>query len=673
MEAALLREPVPQGFIISSVAVGAELQPADVEGCGALLVITRWGDVSAAEMKTIVDYVKSGGGLLLSGLGWSFVGNTNNRIDRFPMNQIGRRFGVRFEHGILNNPAACLDGKSWHPMIDTFWPREPGEVAPALGPSPSVTLFEPGDGARNVPVDFAIRVKVRDDKPLTAAMMTLTAREGETTPVALVPVSAKCNRARTQWDLRYVLARAPFPHAAKTLPWNGVVQMTFRAVDGDGNAVTRTSQFFTERLLENESAVAPGPHPAHGSGVFKGKAARGAALAMANLLCYWDDRAYRDAGPYENLVLGGDGTGGGPGNVAALGADVVKAMNRTSGRTRETDAITQCVFDVWTQPNRYPPDRGHNPPFCGHACSDPAGLWHTIRREIRAGRPAIYYRQTDQQTGNGQAAIVYGFRTGTATRWLLVADDQAATQPHWIAWSGSADRLPFDSVCFAIPGLFRNARAAVPRLAGGSLNVGAGGDYRKHSLHIPAQALAADKTVFIRVPPEDARSPTTAVADFGPTTTLLRQPATLTLEFQKHDVAPGHKPEAMRLYRWNGSLWEIVADATVDPQQMTVSARVRQLGRYCAAVPVDLDGDRLEDINEYVLGTSVVDPDTDWDGVGDYAEIAYDGNGKTFNRFHATRNPGGGDLDPINPDTDGDGMLDGDELDGGSALIPIPW
>ncbi len=58
----------------------------------------------------------------------------------------------------------------------------------------------------------------------------------------------------------------------------------------------------------------------------------------------------------------------------------------------------------------------------------------------------------------------------------------------------------------------------------------------------------------------------------------------------------------------------------------------------------DPDTDGLTNAEEFVAGTSPVNPDTDGDGVSDGDEV----------KIHFT--------DPLNPDTDGDGLSDGDEV-----------
>jgi len=88
--------------------------------------------------------------------------------------------------------------------------------------------------------------------------------------------------------------------------------------------------------------------------------------------------------------------------------------------------------------------------------------------------------------------------------------------------------------------------------------------------------------------------------------------------------------------------------------------------------PADSDGDGLDDAAEAAAGTDPNNPDTDGDGTNDGAEVA---NGT--DPLAAPPAPGAGDTDgdglddaaeagagtdPANPDTDGDGLLDGDEV-----------
>ena len=78
----------------------------------------------------------------------------------------------------------------------------------------------------------------------------------------------------------------------------------------------------------------------------------------------------------------------------------------------------------------------------------------------------------------------------------------------------------------------------------------------------------------------------------------------------------------------------------------------------CADGYTDFDQDGLSDLREYEIEPVDTDPtkvDTDGDGLTDYQEVWFDGNGD-YNPY-----PAGNDLNPHSADTDGDGTNDGDE------------
>ncbi|MDJ0850422.1 MAG: thrombospondin type 3 repeat-containing protein [Myxococcota bacterium] len=76
-----------------------------------------------------------------------------------------------------------------------------------------------------------------------------------------------------------------------------------------------------------------------------------------------------------------------------------------------------------------------------------------------------------------------------------------------------------------------------------------------------------------------------------------------------------------------------------------------------AVTPVDSDGDGLSDEAELAFGTAPGDTDSDDDGISDFDEVNFDGD-RDYNPAL--------DLDPLNPDTDGDGFTDAEELAAGS-------
>ena len=72
-----------------------------------------------------------------------------------------------------------------------------------------------------------------------------------------------------------------------------------------------------------------------------------------------------------------------------------------------------------------------------------------------------------------------------------------------------------------------------------------------------------------------------------------------------------------------------------------------------ALATLDDDGDGLPDSLELAIGTDPLNPDTDGDGLSDFDEVGWDGDASTYTP--------GSDLDPLSIDTDGDGFGDGME------------
>jgi len=70
-----------------------------------LVVGTAWGDFTVAELDSIQQFVASGGGLFITGLGWSWVNPDLGRtLDNYPMNSIATRFGLRFLDDAICDP-----------------------------------------------------------------------------------------------------------------------------------------------------------------------------------------------------------------------------------------------------------------------------------------------------------------------------------------------------------------------------------------------------------------------------------------------------------------------------------------------------------------------------------------------------------------------------------------
>lgn len=63
-----------------------------------------WNNVSDPQLAAIVAYVRSGGGLLLGGLGWSWIAFNNEElgIEEYPSNRLAASFGFSFTKDVLD-------------------------------------------------------------------------------------------------------------------------------------------------------------------------------------------------------------------------------------------------------------------------------------------------------------------------------------------------------------------------------------------------------------------------------------------------------------------------------------------------------------------------------------------------------------------------------------------
>lgn len=147
---------------------------------------------------------------------------------------------------------------------------------------------------------------------------------------------------------------------------------------------------------------------------------------------------------------------------------------------------------------------------------------------------------------------------------------------------------------------------------------------------------------------------------------LLRRGATTVIVNIQH-------PQNARLHAWFSVIRQLVAGTTVAEAMITSGGSER--GGYITGsiwgdplhqpfglnvLPFDLDedGDGLYLFAETNFGTDPTLTDTDADGLTDFQEICYDTDCNTY-----APAPNGGDLNANNPDTDGDAMHDGWEID----------
>jgi hypothetical protein len=365
---------------------------------------------------------------------------------------------------------------------------------------------------------------------------------------------------------------------------------------------------FTTETIQQQASV-PEPYPTY---IFSNLCLNECGpVAVTYLLSFWDDHASSGQGPFEELVQGGDGTGANLGDVYALKTEVRQAMGVACGNPSSDGQVQTGIKAIFQQ-------RGYGARHT-EVSAWPFYTWfHHLEDEVNHGRPVIYHFWSARHAdGNNHFATAFGYLRGSQTAWLLVSDSVGTSSPYYVRWNSAV----LDSVIMLWPAMLEPVSLGVPALTGGTVAVGSNGAYTQHSLTVPPGALDADTTITITPPPPEVKCINGAAADFGPPGTTFRIPATVTVQFTPQDIPPGSAAADMRLYVWNGSLWDPVPGSTVDTNILTVSAPVSHLSVYCAATASDQDADGLIDLNEYVLGTNPFNPDTDGDGMSDGQEF----------------------------------------------------
>jgi hypothetical protein len=111
---------------------------------GVVLIGNAWGTISQSEIDSLKDFVTNGGGILLEGLGWSWEPyNPGKTLDDYPMNKIGKIFGVRWISGYINDPTNNYNGQ---PIFHTFYPKiELQTIYQAFYYIQTMTDAHPGD------------------------------------------------------------------------------------------------------------------------------------------------------------------------------------------------------------------------------------------------------------------------------------------------------------------------------------------------------------------------------------------------------------------------------------------------------------------------------------------------------------------------------------------------
>jgi len=622
-----------QGCDVTFVDNGAELTSADLSGRGLLIYCTRWHPITAREIAAVVYFVNHGGGVLLTGVGWSFNWREQSL---YPMNQIAERFGLYFPKGIIEDPDTNHGGDRSRPIFHWLY-----------GGGPSVT----------VPWATLFRAQAFTDRSQRL--------------YCGIPSSGGVQSIVLRWGVSDYPAS---PSSGMAVP--GGVDGRFDVQPGTTREVMHTglangNEYYYSLFCRNGSGDYSLPvhlrtqcmfdMVPYDANAFEPDLLNCTPTASMSILGYWRSHTYHTLGPFSGI----------PASTVSLYRELKDAQGWTS-----TDGVSLFRVGPGLQAvaNRHPA-AGQTYSF---AFQGGIPLYRGLLDWLGDGCPTLLFSLGYWPNGLLYGTAFTGFPEGHTLcgvgyqEWsgpfqvvqdgcaLYVADSIAPeiktldTAKAFTLWT-FMERL--------VPGLARVAAGSADiGPSGGTVQAGAGSDLPLCALAVPANALDETRTLTLEQGLEPAGT-VTAQLRLEPSGLTFAEPATLTMQFAASDIPDQSTAEDMRIFRWNGTLWDLVpGDQTVDTGAMTVSASLDHLSTYAALPLTDPDGDGLHTLNEMAIGTAWFDPDSDWDGLSDGEEVAYDGDSSTFSPYDRRFNATGTDLDPRRPDTDEDGLSDGFEL-----------
>jgi parallel beta-helix repeat protein len=106
----------PLGYTLNSIS--APVTPAKLTNVSVLIVGNAWSDFTTTEIENIRQFVDTGGGLLMVGTGWSYMGAT---IEDYPMTKLAAPYQVRWLRSFfISDPTNQLNGSA---VFHTFYPN----------------------------------------------------------------------------------------------------------------------------------------------------------------------------------------------------------------------------------------------------------------------------------------------------------------------------------------------------------------------------------------------------------------------------------------------------------------------------------------------------------------------------------------------------------------------
>jgi hypothetical protein len=161
-----------KGYTVTHFA--GQLSTSALQNVGVVFIETAWSAFTPQEILALNNFVSSGGGLLMNGLGWSWVPyHPGSTLDDYPMNLIGETFGIRWIDGYINDPTNNYQGQ---PIFHTLYPNiEIQTIYQSFDYITLITTAHPSDLPSVLQNDETIRNKfTRANLLLTSATLDLS-------------------------------------------------------------------------------------------------------------------------------------------------------------------------------------------------------------------------------------------------------------------------------------------------------------------------------------------------------------------------------------------------------------------------------------------------------------------------------------------------------------------
>ena len=139
--------------------IAAPIGEGDLDGISVLIVGNAWGNITEAEIDEIKDFVSSGGGLLMLGLGWSWP--SRYEFEDYPMMKLASPFEARWLDRSISDPTDQYPDYPSSPIFQVFYPD-----ITAIG-----TIFEAFSVIEDIHISYSVNPEDPEDPDYLAAQI----------------------------------------------------------------------------------------------------------------------------------------------------------------------------------------------------------------------------------------------------------------------------------------------------------------------------------------------------------------------------------------------------------------------------------------------------------------------------------------------------------------------